>query len=120
MGITTQTLMRERFTLQKTLNDLNAKIQTIEKEVGSMKNNMNAVHGALQQVEKLIQVDSEIGRKDGTEASVGRANGFEKPGPLAKPEAPNLEDGPTGALKNESPLDIKEKEQAQLLKEQEK
>ena len=117
MGITTQTLMKERFTLQKTFNDLNGKIQAIEKEVAVMKNNMNAVHGALQQVEKLIQVDSVEGRKDGTEA---KHNGFEKPGPYKDP-APAMSDGPTGALKNEaSPLDIQEKEKAQLLNEQEK
>ena len=37
MGINTQSLMKERFVLQKTFNELNAKIQQVEKEVTSMK-----------------------------------------------------------------------------------
>ena len=59
MGISTQSLMKERFVLQKTFNELNAKIQQVEKEVTSMKANLSAVHGALQQVEKLIKIDAE-------------------------------------------------------------
>ena len=69
MGISTQSLMKERFVLQKTFNELNAKIQQVEKEVTSMKANLSAVHGALQQVEKLIKIDSEGGRGDGTQAN---------------------------------------------------
>ena len=69
MGISTQSLMKERFVLQKTFNELNAKIQQVEKEVTSMKANLSAVHGALQQVEKLIKIDSEGGRDDGTQAN---------------------------------------------------
>ena len=69
MGLSTQTLMKERFVLQKTFNELNAKIQQVEKEVTSMKANLSAVHGALQQVEKLIKIDSEGGRDDGTQAN---------------------------------------------------
>ena len=61
--------MKERFVLQKTFNELNAKIQQVEKEVTSMKANLSAVHGALQQVEKLIKIDSEGGRDDGTQAN---------------------------------------------------
>ena len=88
MGISTQSLMKERFVLQKAFNDLNAKIQQVEKEVTSMKANLSAVHGALQQVEKLIKIDSESGRDGGTQA---------------KPS-----------------LDIKPKEEAQLLNEKDK
>jgi|TARA_B100001287_G_scaffold76447_1_gene63549 hypothetical protein len=69
MGISTQSLMKERFVLQKTFNELNAKIQQVEKEVTSMKANLSAVHGALQQVEKLIKIDAEGGRDDGTQAN---------------------------------------------------
>ena len=69
MGLSTQTLMKERFVLQKTFNELNAKIQQVEKEITSMKANLSAVHGALQQVEKLIKIDSEGGRDDGTQAN---------------------------------------------------
>ena len=57
MGITTQNLMKERFVLQKTFNELNSKIQHVEKEVTSMKANLSAVHGALQQMDKLIKME---------------------------------------------------------------
>ena len=70
MGITTQNLMKERFVLQKTFNELNTKIQHVEKEVTSMKANLSAVHGALQQVEKLIKIDAEAGKNDGAQAQV--------------------------------------------------
>jgi|TARA_B110000444_G_scaffold260149_1_gene306116 phage regulator Rha-like protein len=93
MGITTQTLMKERFVLQKSFNDMNSKITTIEQEVAQMKNNLNAVHGALQQVEKLIKFDAEYGKDDGTHAKE----------PVDK-----------------GGLDIKPKEEAQLLNEKNK
>ena len=93
MGITTQTLMKERFVLQKSFNEMNNKIQSIEKEVLQMKNNLNAVHGALQQGEKMIKYDAELGRDDGTQAK--------------DPE-------------NKPALDIKPKEEAQLLNEKSK
>ena len=113
MGITTQTLMKERFTLQKTLSDMNGKIQVIEKEVTQMINNMNAVHGALQQCEKLIKLDAEHGRDDGTQAPIKEIeNG---------PPAPF--DDALNVLNKGSSLDIKPKEEAHLLnekKEQEK
>ena len=70
MGLSTQTLMKERFVLQKTFNELNAKIQQVEKEITSMKANLSAVHGALQQVEKMIKIDAEEGRNDGTQANI--------------------------------------------------
>ena len=69
MGITTQTLMKERFVLQKSFNEMNSKIQSVEKEIAQMKNNLNAVHGALQQVERMIKFDAEQGRDDGTQAN---------------------------------------------------
>jgi Skp family chaperone for outer membrane proteins len=90
MGLSTQTLMKERFVLQKTFNELNAKIQQVEKEITSMKANLSAVHGALQQVEKMIKIDAEEGRNDGTQANT------------------------------QPSLDIKPKEEAQLLNENDK
>ena len=69
MGISSQTLLKEKFTLQKTFNELNNRIKTIEKELVGMKANLSAVHGALQQVEKLIKIDAEGGRDDGTQAN---------------------------------------------------
>ena len=64
MGVTTQTLMKEKFALQKTFNELNNRIKTIEKELTGMKANLSAVHGALQQVEKLIQYDDQYGKTE--------------------------------------------------------
>ena len=95
MGISTQSLMKERFVLQKTFNELNAKIQQVEKEVTSMKANLSAVHGALQQMDKLIRQDMLHG--DGTGRKAENENGVE-------PSAASLE--------------IKEKEQVRLLKEE--
>ena len=74
MGISTQSLMKERFVLQKTFSELNGKIQ---------------------QVEKLIKIDAESGRNDGTQAQVE--------GSVPAPS-----------------LDIKPKEEAQLLNEKDK
>ena len=54
---------------------------------------MNAVHGALQQVERMIKFDAEQGRDDGTQAET----------PADKPT-----------------LDIKPKEEAKLLNEGDK
>ena len=45
-------------------NELNNRIKTIEKELTGMKANLSAVHGALQQVEKLIQYDDQYGKTE--------------------------------------------------------
>ena len=95
MGISTQTLMKERFSLKKTFNELNNRIKSVEGEVAGMKANLSAVHGALQQVEKLIQYDDQYGKTEPPkEAEYGSV------------------DKPT--------LDIKPKEEAQLLNESDK
>ena len=57
MGISTQTLMKEKFALQKTFNELNNRIKGVEKDLLGMKANLSAIHGALQEVEKLLQYD---------------------------------------------------------------
>ena len=64
MGVTTQTLMKEKFALQKTFNEVNNRINTIDKELIGMKANLSAVYGAVQQVEKLIQYDDNYGNKE--------------------------------------------------------
>lgn len=64
MGISSQTLLKEKFVLQKTFNELNNRIKTIEKDLLGMKANLSAVHGALQQVEKLIQYDDQYGKTE--------------------------------------------------------
>ena len=93
MGITTQTLMKERFVLPQSFKEMNSSIQSVEKEIAQMKHNLNAVHGALQQVERMIKFDAEQGRDDGTQAET----------PADKPT-----------------LDIKPKEEAKLLNEGDK
>jgi|SRR6056300_204678 hypothetical protein len=92
MGISLKQLEEERVALQFTFDQLTMKIKKVENETQSMRNNLNAVHGALQQVDKLIKVDmlhgDSTGRKDD-------------------------ENQPSAAS-----IDIKEKEQVRLLQEE--
>jgi len=55
MGISTSELMKEKFVLKKTFDDLNTKIQTIDKELQVMRNNLNALNGAMQVVDKFLE-----------------------------------------------------------------
>ena len=41
--------------------DLNIKIKQVEGETQKMRNNLNAVHGALQQMDKLIKMERVLG-----------------------------------------------------------
>ena len=52
MGISVKQLEEERVVLAKTFDELNVKIKTVENETQKMRNNLNAVHGALQQMDK--------------------------------------------------------------------
>ena len=92
MGVSTKQLQDERTVLQKTFDELNVKIKTVENETQKMRNNLNAVHGAMQEIDKLIKMDmlhgDSTGRKDD-------------------------ENQPSAAS-----LDIKEKEQVRLLQEE--
>ena len=54
MGISTKTLQDERTTLKKTFDEIQSKLQMIEKETTAYRNNLNAVGGAIQQIDKLI------------------------------------------------------------------
>ena len=56
MGVSTQDLMREKYALNKSFTELKSKIETIEKEVATMRNNLNAVNGAIQIVDKMIAI----------------------------------------------------------------
>jgi len=96
MGISSQTLIKEKNLLQKSFDDLSGKIQAFEKETQILRNNLNAVHGALQQVNKLIASD----------------NNFDKTTKKLTDELPD--DLP------KDQLEIKEKEPAKLLNESEK
>ena len=58
MGVSTKQLQDERTVLQKTFDELNVKIKTVENETQKMRNNLNAVHGAIQEIDKLIKLDT--------------------------------------------------------------
>ena len=58
MSIDLKTLTEERVKLKTDFDDLTSKITTVEKELNTMKNNLNAVYGAIQQTDKLIKIVS--------------------------------------------------------------
>ena len=62
MGISVKQLEEERVVLAKTFDELNVKIKTVESETQKMRNNLNAVHGALQQMDKLIKMQRVLGQ----------------------------------------------------------
>ena len=49
--------MNEKTTLKKTFDEIQSKLQVMQKEQEQYKNNLNAVSGALQQVEKLLSIN---------------------------------------------------------------
>ena len=58
MAIEVETLKAERDTLQKDFDALSARIKQVDADLITMKSNLNAVYGAIQQVDKLIARDS--------------------------------------------------------------
>ena len=52
-------LMEERKTLEEDYKNTEDKIKLIEKELGNLKSNLNAIYGAVQQVDKLIVMTKE-------------------------------------------------------------
>jgi len=58
MSIDLKILTEERTKLKKDFDDLTGKISTIEKEMITMKNNLNAIYGAIQQTDKLIKLST--------------------------------------------------------------
>ena len=54
MSIDEKTLLEERKVLEKDFNTTKDRIVQVEKDLGNMKSNLNAVYGAIQQVDKLI------------------------------------------------------------------
>jgi Skp family chaperone for outer membrane proteins len=63
MSINIDTLRSEREVLKKDFDNLSAIINQVEKDLGTMKSNLNAVFGAIQQVDKLLKLDTESGEK---------------------------------------------------------
>ena len=56
MGVSKKQLLEEKTTLKKTFDEIQSKLQVMQKEQEQYKNNLNAVGGALQQVEKLLSI----------------------------------------------------------------
>ena len=54
MTIDEQTLNEERASLKSDFDTLTGRIAQVEKDLGTMKGNLNAVFGAIQQVDKLL------------------------------------------------------------------
>ena len=59
MAIDEQTLSTERLLLKKEFDTLSDKIRQFEIDLGQMKGNLNALHGAIQQTDKLIKMSKE-------------------------------------------------------------
>ena len=59
MAIELSTLQAERDVLQKDFDSLSSRIKQVDTDLITMKSNLNAIYGAIQQVDKLIAKDSE-------------------------------------------------------------
>ena len=62
--LTLNELESEKNKLVNDFNELKEKIIEVEKTSNTMKNNLNALSGAIQQSEKLIKIASEHGKND--------------------------------------------------------
>ena len=54
MAIDEKTLLEERKVLEEDFNTTKDRIAQVEKDLNNMKNNINAVYGAIQQIDKLL------------------------------------------------------------------
>ena len=77
MSIDEKTLLEERKVLETDFNTTKDRIVQVEKDLGNMKSNLNAIYGAIQQIDKLIVLT-----KGGKEEK--------KPMPLEKEKALNI------------------------------
>ena len=62
MSIETNDLTAEREVLVKDFEALSQRIKQVDGELIQMKSNLNAVHGAIQQVDKLIKLSESNGK----------------------------------------------------------
>ena len=58
MAIELETLNNEREVFKRDFDNLTQRIAQVEKDLGTMRSNLNAVYGAIQQVDKLIKLSS--------------------------------------------------------------
>ena len=63
MSISVEKLIEEKTLLQKDFDELNKKVKQVEIEVVQMRANMNALNGAIQQTNKLIDMAQEKKKK---------------------------------------------------------
>ena len=63
MSISIDKLIEEKSLLQKDFDELSKKIKQVEIEVVQMRANMNAINGAIQQTNKLIDMAQEKKKK---------------------------------------------------------
>ena len=49
-------LVEERKVLEADFNTMNDRIKQVEKDLGTMKSNLNALYGAIQQTDKLLAI----------------------------------------------------------------
>ena len=77
MAIDEKTLLEERTVLEKDFNTTKDRIVQVEKDLGNMKSNLNAVYGAIQQIDKLL-------------AKLAEGKEEKKPMPTEKQEALNI------------------------------
>ena len=77
MSIDEKTLLEERKVLEEDFNTTKDRIVKVEKDLGNMKSNLNAVYGAIQQIDKLLSKLAE-GKEE------------KKPMPTEKQEALNI------------------------------
>ena len=72
MSIDEKTLLEERKVLEQDFNTTKDRIVQVEKDLGNMKSNLNAVYGAIQQIDKLLakvmkQFNAELGFVSGSQ-----------------------------------------------------
>ena len=63
MPIDEKTLLEERKVLEEDFNTTKDRIVQVEKDLGNMKSNLNAVYGAIQQVDKLLALSKKTDDK---------------------------------------------------------
>ena len=56
MNIDEKTLLAEKELLTKDFNFISEKIKQYEVELNNMRNNLNAIYGAIQQTDKLLKM----------------------------------------------------------------
>ena len=61
MSISTTDLTAERQVLEKDFEALTTRIKQVDQELIQMKSNLNAVYGAIQQVDKLLALSKKTG-----------------------------------------------------------